>query len=79
MKKCKNGATCPKADCSKKCRVCESVRECVKLTPETKQKIVAFVKRNANVLIAVATTLAVSTCISRSARKRRYRRFRRIF
>ena len=79
MKKCKNGATCPKADCSKKCRACEFVRENVKITPETKKKVASFVKKNANVLIAVATTFVVSAFFNKSASKRRYRKFRKIF
>ena len=81
IKKIEAVEACPKADDSKKCKICDKVKvtlqEKVKITPEMKQKATAFVKKNSTVIIAVATTFAVTAFLGKASADKRVARARR--
>jgi len=63
------------ADATGKCKVCQVIKE--KLSPENREKIVAAVKKNAPVIVAVAATATAAVVIGKIVSDRKKAKIRR--
>ena len=61
-------------EAAESCTVCDLIKG--RITPETKEKIVATVKKNAPVIVAVAATAIVTAAISKAAAKKKQEKIR---
>ena len=71
---------CKKADDSKKCNICATLKEKaqqIKISPELKTKVTTFVKKNSTVLIAVASTFVVTAFLGKVSADKRVNKARR--
>lgn len=68
---------CPKADNSKKCKICDTVKAKIKITPEMKAKVTSFVKKNSKILTAVAVTFVTTAFLGKVASDKKVDRVRR--
>ena len=53
------------------CEKCAAIRSKLTMSPETKEKVVATVKKNIPVIVAVVATAAVTTAIAKSAQEKK--------
>ncbi|MBE6634213.1 MAG: hypothetical protein E7620_07745 [Ruminococcaceae bacterium] len=53
------------------CQKCAAVRAKLTMTPETKEKVVATVKKSIPVIVAVVATAAVTTALNRAANEKK--------
>ena len=53
------------------CEKCAAIRSKLTMSPETKEKVVATVKKNIPVIVAVVATAAVTSALAKSAQEKK--------